>query len=203
MEDTLRETDAKHAPKLYAQVLALPEQYSVFDFSTGSLDEGLHGAAWGIGKFNEKRRDAYRLFYHGDRDIHLGVDLFGPVGTEICAFADGEILLTGYNAEPGDYGATIICKHQLHDGTIIYALYGHLSKSSLAGKEAGETIHAGDVIAWTGGRHENGGWASHVHFQLARNKPTVCDMPGVASSTQLEDALKNYPDPRIVLGPIF
>ena len=203
MENTLYEEDVRPASALYTPVIMLPEQFTVFDFSTGSLDDGLHGEIWGVGKFNEKRLDVYKSFYHGDRDIHMGVDLFGPVGTEVHAFADGEILFAEYNARPGDYGATLICRHHLHDGRDIFALYGHLSKSSLEGKVPGQEIPAGTVIAWIGDRPENGGWAPHTHFQLSWIAPRSCDMPGVVSDSQLEDALKQYPDPRTVLGPIF
>jgi murein DD-endopeptidase MepM/ murein hydrolase activator NlpD len=187
----------------YAPVVEFPEQYAVFDFGSGDLDSGMHGEEWGVGKFNEKRLDVYKAFYHGDRDIHLGVDLFGPVGTEVHAFADGEIFLTAINDKPGDYGGTIICKHILHGGRTIYALYGHLGHASLEGKKIGQTIKAGEVIAWMGGREENGGWASHVHFQLSWDAPEACDMPGVASDAQLSTARAAYPDPRLVLGPIF
>jgi murein DD-endopeptidase MepM/ murein hydrolase activator NlpD len=187
----------------YSPVILLPKQYTVFDFSAGDLDTGLQEEVWGVGKYNEKRRDVYRQFYHKDRDIHLGVDLFGPVGTEVHAFADGEIYMTSVNPDPGDYGATIICKHQLIGGGSIYALYGHLSRSSLESKMPGQKIHAGDVIAWTGERSENGGWASHVHFQLAWKAPESCDMPGVVSDEHIKDALNLYPDPRTFLGQIF
>ena len=203
MEDVQHEEDITSETGVYAPVLELPEQYAVFDLSTGSLDEGLHGEVWGVGKYDEKRLDVYKPFYHGDRDIHMGVDLLGPIGTEVHAFADGEILFFDYNAEPGDYGATVICKHQLIDGSEIFALYGHLSKASLEHKAIGQKVHAGDVIAWVGDRPENGGWAPHTHFQLAREAPPSCDMPGVVSDRQLEEALKIYPDPRMVLGPIF
>ena len=45
------------------------------------------------------------------RDIHIGLDIGGPVDTPIQAFADGEILHFGYNGAPGDYGNVIITKH--------------------------------------------------------------------------------------------
>ncbi|HSX16137.1 MAG TPA: peptidoglycan DD-metalloendopeptidase family protein [Candidatus Saccharimonadales bacterium] len=187
----------------YHPVVELPENYPIFDLRRGTIPEVVGDREWGVGLYNELREDVYSQFYHGDRIIHLGVDLFGPAGTPVHAFADGEILMTGINDKAGDYGPTIICKHRLHDGTIIYALYGHLATKSLAGKVPGQAIKAGEIIAWIGKTHENGGWNSHAHFQLATEPPEVCDMPGTAAPGQLESALKRYPDPRTVLGPIF
>eukprot|EP00966_Prymnesium_polylepis_P148582 3432355-Prymnesium_polylepis.1 len=54
-----------------------------------------------------------------------------------------------------------------------------------------------------GGVHENGGWPSHVHFQLSVVRPETHDMPGVVSASQHHAALKRYPDPRMVLGPLY
>jgi murein DD-endopeptidase MepM/ murein hydrolase activator NlpD len=170
---------------------------------TEALDLDTEREAWGVGKYNEKRLNVYRGFYHGDRDIHIGVDLFGLVGTEVHAFADGEIFLVGINEQPGDYGPTIICKHRLDDGREIYALYGHLSTASVEGKAPGQPVTAGQVIAWIGNPQENGGWPPHTHFQLSWEAPKVCDMLGTVSDAQLQGALQTYPDPRTVLGPIY
>ena len=46
--------------------------------------------------------------FGGIRNIHMGVDIGGPVGTPCMAFTDGEISHFGYNSEPGDYGHVII-----------------------------------------------------------------------------------------------
>ena len=50
---------------------------------------------------------------------------------------------------------------------------------------------------------ENGGWPPHVHFQLALSEPTTHDMPGVVATSQHAAALDEYPDPRMVLGPLY
>ena len=54
-----------------------------------------------------------------------------------------------------------------------------------------------------GDKHENGGWESHLHFQLSINEPETHDMPGVVDPQNRDEALENYPDPRLVLGPIY
>jgi peptidoglycan LD-endopeptidase LytH len=187
----------------YHQVIKFPNPPVVFDLSLADIETVTAGSEWGIGKYNEKRAGVYKQFYHGNRDIHVGVDLFCPAGTPVHAFADGELHLFANNDMPGDYGYTLIYKHTLENGETIFSLYGHLGAASLKDKVVGQKVHSGAVIAWTGNNTENGGWKPHVHFQLSTTAPNVCDMPGVVADNQLEQALLLYPDPRIVLGPIF
>ena len=54
-----------------------------------------------------------------------------------------------------------------------------------------------------GKKHENGGWEPHVHFQLSLVEPVVPDLPGVVARADREQALIDYPDPRLVLGALF
>jgi peptidoglycan LD-endopeptidase LytH len=136
------------------------------------------------------------------RNIHMGIDIFAPVGTPVYSFAPGKIFLFKYNSLPLDYGYTLVTEHDLGNQKI-YALYGHLNQRSLEGKVQGQPIQSGEVIAWIGDRHENGGWLPHLHFQISLEEPKDADMPGVVSSENLAQALQKYPDPRIILGPIY
>ena len=86
---------------------------------------------------------------------------------------------------------------------MVWALYGHLDSSSIAGKEVGQKISAGDVIAWFGDFSENGGWEPHLHFQLSLIEPETHDLPGVVTAESREQALIDYPDPRLVLGDLY
>jgi len=54
-----------------------------------------------------------------------------------------------------------------------------------------------------GEKHENGGWEPHVHFQLSLIEPKVPDLPGVVRRADREQALVDYPDPRLVLGALY
>jgi hypothetical protein len=96
----------------------------------------------------------------------------------------------------------LITYHRIGD-VDLYALYGHLSGSSLKDKVIGQKISTGEVLGWLGEESENGGWPPHVHFQLSLQPPTKADMPGVVREAELEEALKIYPDPRLVLGPLY
>ena len=78
---------------------------------------------WNIGKYDENRDGGMYvsdLFddttnkidgYGGQRTIHLGIDLGGPVGTNIYSFSDGIIHSIGYNPLLGDYGNVIVIEH--------------------------------------------------------------------------------------------
>lgn len=103
----------------------------------------------------------------------------------------------------------------------LYALYGHLSKESIADKFPQKEMKKGEIIAWVGDKHENGGWNPHLHFQLSWERPETHDMPGwclfsffsfvlisyflvgTCCQENLEISLLKYPDPRLVLGPIY
>ena len=185
----------------YHPVVFLPDEYEVRDFTTGDYTPSEY--EFDIGRYDELRPGMYstELFSDG-RFLHIGVDIGAPVGTPCMAFQEGEIAYFGYNPDDGDYGNVIVTKH-LVDGTPVWALYGHLSSSSIEGKGVGEKISRGEVIGWMGDRHENGGWESHLHFQLSLFDPGTHDMPGVVSPGDRLEALIKYPDPRLVLGPIY
>lgn len=194
-------------------VPSLPPTFVVRDFTRGMAANPPLGAQYDVGRYNERRRNMYStdLFGASDpwagrererRDIHIGVDIGGPVGTPIHATADGVVHSAGYNAADGDYGHVVVLEHLL-GGRRVWALHGHLSAASTEGKAAGDAIARGDVLGWLGDRHENGGWPAHVHFQLGLEEPATHDMPGVVSDAQHAAALEAYPDPRMVLGPLY
>ncbi|MBK6533316.1 MAG: peptidoglycan DD-metalloendopeptidase family protein [Deltaproteobacteria bacterium] len=188
---------------VFAPVIRMPEGYEVYDF-TGGYDPGRELASpYGVGRYDEKRRGVYTTeLFAGLRDIHVGVDLAAPVGEGVHAFFDGTVHRFGNNPSAGDYGYTLITEHQL-GGRPVWALHGHLSARSIEGRFEGQRVSRGEVIAWVGDRHENGGWNPHLHFQLSLVRPEVADLPGAVSDADREAALAIYPDPRLVLGPLY
>ena len=185
----------------YRPVVDLPEEYYVLDLSQGIW--GQPEAEFSIGKYDEVRPNLYNTeLFGGERNVHMGIDIGGPVGTPCMAFMDGEISHFGYNPAAGDYGNVIITKHEI-GGVPIWALYGHLDASSIEGKRVGKRVEAGEVVAWFGNFEENGGWEPHLHFQLSLVEPETHDMPGVVAPEDREHALTIYPDPRNVLGPLY
>jgi murein DD-endopeptidase MepM/ murein hydrolase activator NlpD len=182
-------------------VVLLPPWAKVLDLS-GPSPQASTGL-WGIGKYDELRPALYTTeLFGGSRHLHIGVDLGGPVGTAVHAFADGQIVHQGYNPADGDYGHVIVTEHTFR-GRTLFALHGHLSKSSIGLREPGDTFAAGQVIAWLGAEHENGGWPPHVHFQLSWERPETHDMPGAVDPAERAQALQRYPDPRMVLGRLW
>lgn len=187
----------------FAPVIALPDDYEVYDFTAGYDPDRPLRSPYGVGRYDERRRGMYTAaLFDGARDVHMGIDLAAPVGTPVHAFTDGTVHRFGYNPAPGDYGYTLVTRHTV-DGAALYALHGHLAARSLEGRFEGQPVARGEVIAWLGDRHENGGWNPHLHFQLARVAPEAADLPGVVSERDREAARRLYPDPRIVLGPLY
>ncbi len=198
---TLKEKEINWKYHDFHPVVNLPEDYLVLDLNKSSWKSP--SDRFCIGKYNEVRPNMYNTeLFEGVRNIHMGIDIGGPVGTPCMAFSDGVISHFGYNSEPGDYGFVVITKHVL-SGKNCWALYGHLDSASIKGKKVGEKISKGQVIAWFGDFHENGGWEPHLHFQLSYKEPQTHDLPGVVSEEDRERSLKDFPDPRLVMGPIY
>ena len=198
---TLKEKEINWKYHDFHPVVNLPEDYLVLDLNKSSWKSP--SDRFCIGKYNEVRPNMYNTeLFEGVRNIHMGIDIGGPVGTPCMAFSDGVISHFGYNSEPGDYGFVVITKHVL-SGKNCWALYGHLDSASIKGKKVGEKISKGQVIAWFGDFHENGGWEPHLHFQLSYKEPQTHDLPGVVSEEDTERSLKDFPDPRLVMGPIY
>ena len=161
------------------------------------------GALYGIGGYNEHRTVYARSeVFDGSgepRRLHLGIDIWGTAGTPVFAPLDGTVHSVAFNNRFGDYGATIILKHQL-DGITFHTLYGHLSLASIKGLMAGTPVGAGMAIAEFGIPAENGQWPPHLHFQIIEDiQGMVGDYPGVCKYSERENYLANCPDPDLVL----
>jgi len=133
------------------------------------------------------------------RRLHLGMDIWGEVGTPVYAPLGGMIHSFAFNHHYGDYGATIILLHQL-EGFPFYTLYGHLSLQDIQNISAGKYVSRGAVIAHFGEPHENGHWPPHLHFQVILNmEMKEGDYPGVCRYSEKEKYLNNCPDPDLIL----
>jgi murein DD-endopeptidase MepM/ murein hydrolase activator NlpD len=187
--------------EVYSPVVHLPEKYAVLDLTKGVYPKS--NFEFTIGRYDEDRKGLYTTeLFAGQRFVHMGIDFGGPVGTECHAFSNCEISHFGYNPAAGDYGNVVITKQQI-GGVSVWALYGHLSSASLGGKEVGQKLRAGDLLGWFGKYSENGGWEPHLHFQLSLVEPLTHDLPGVVTPAERKQALRDYPDPRLVLGPLY
>ncbi len=186
-------------------IVVLPSHATVVDLSRPVDALVLPDHPWQIGRYDEQR-GIYTtpLFTDGPapRSLHVGLDLGGPVGVAVHAWAEGWVEHAGYNPAAGDYGHVLVCAHPVGDRTL-YVLLGHLSAATLSCSPPGRRFGAGAVLGWLGDAHENGGWPPHVHVQLCWQRPPTHDLPGAVAPADREAALALYPDPRLILGPVY
>jgi murein DD-endopeptidase MepM/ murein hydrolase activator NlpD len=128
------------------------------------------GVPYGLGAYAEDRR-VYTSAQFADaggperRSVHTGIDVFAPAMTPVYAPIAGQVIHVTYNADPLDYGHTLILQHDAA-GVPYYTLYGHLAGTLPGLLAPGDRVIPGQVIAHLGDWHENGGWAPHIHFQI-------------------------------------
>lgn len=133
------------------------------------------------------------------RDIHLGTDLWMPAGTGVFAPLAGTVHSFTNNEGLGNYGPTIILRHDMPDYSF-HTLYGHLSLQTIANLEVGTPISKGAMIGHLGDQAVNGDYPPHLHFQIIVDmQGNSGDYPGVASMSQLARMKQNCPDPKLLV----
>ena len=162
----------------------------------------LAGKQYGYGGYMEDR-EVYRrspLFAVSPeeaRSIHLGIDVWTEAGKPVNAPLDSTVHSFANNNNYGDYGPTIILKHEL-EGITFFTLYGHLDLESLENIHEGKSINKGQVFCHVGNFPENGDWPPHLHFQVILDMDDKKgDFPGVCSKSDKEKYMKICPDPMI------
>ena len=160
----------------------------------------------GIGLYKEKRKIYNGKNYISNlnskkrRDIHLGIDIFAPIGTKINAPFDGKVFILKDNAFKYDYGPTIVLEHKLDNTNKFYTIYGHLSKNSLKNFKIGQKIKKNQLIANIGNYPVNGNWPPHLHFQIAIDMMGEKEnFPGVSEDFLLSLWSKISPDPNLII----
>ena len=161
------------------------------------------GGLVAYGGYLEKRNlyDSPRFVQRASymRDIHLAVDYWAPAGTGIRCPLAGRLHSFANNADPGNYGPTIVLEHRFGDETF-YTLYGHLSMDSLTDLKPGMDYQRGDFLATLGNSGVNGGYAPHLHFQIIRDLQGFSgDYPGVCADHEVEFFRLNCPDPNTII----
>ncbi len=160
------------------------------------------------GGYGEDRALYTSPIFAGDgepRTVHLGLDIFAPAGTAVFAPLAGRVHSFRDNANPLDYGPTIILEHAFASSgfgiLVFYTLYGHLARESLEGLFAGKAFAAGERLGWLGAVGVNGGWPPHLHVQVVLDLMEFeGDFPGVARRSESARWLENCPDPGPLLG---
>jgi 4-aminobutyrate aminotransferase-like enzyme/Ser/Thr protein kinase RdoA (MazF antagonist) len=171
-------------------------------------DNTIGAVTIGVGRYNEPRLlYTSQLFQSSknpveeNRTIHLGLDLFAPAGTAVHAPLTGTVEAFANNAQHLDYGPVIILKHATSAGEAFYTLYGHLTHDSLEKLNVGQQIKAGEKFASIGTAEENGGWPTHLHFQIITDLLDLgANFPGVALASQRSIWTSLSPDPNLLLA---
>lgn len=186
--------------KLATKKLATAKEYQ--DYIQEYLD--LNNAKIAYGGYKEvrnlyKRSTVFNNSNSGERNIHIGLDLWINETTPVYAALDGKIHSFQYNDSLGDYGPTLILEHNI-SGVNFHTLYGHLSLDSLKNKTIGDEIKQGIQIATLGLPPINGDYAPHLHFQIIINMENKKgDYPGVCNEKDLDFYSKNCPNPNLLL----
>lgn len=100
---------------------------------------------------------------------HGGIDIAGPINSDLYAVLDGEVLdargTTIGGKAVGGFGAWIVLKHPTKNGAgenkTIYTIYGHVAGSYV---KKGDKVTKGQVIAPMGNEGKSTG--PHLHFEL-------------------------------------
>ncbi|WP_027235957.1 aminotransferase class III-fold pyridoxal phosphate-dependent enzyme [Leisingera caerulea] len=145
------------------------------------------------------------------RTVHLAIDAFAPAGTPMFAPLRGEVFAAEYRDGHLDYGGVIILRHQTPESDPFYTLYGHLDPEFLNRLKPGSIVEKGEEFCRLGDPGQNGGWAPHVHFQLALTTEGIeTDWPGVGDPDEVylwqalcpnPAALLNLPDEKVRYHP--
>ncbi|NMD57987.1 peptidoglycan DD-metalloendopeptidase family protein [Tsukamurella columbiensis] len=91
--------------------------------------------------------------------MHWGMDVSGPEGTPIYAFADGLVRSAGPSS---GFGNWIIIDHNIK-GQKVSSLYGHMYNDGVLVK-VGQQVTAGQLIAKEGNAGASSG--AHLHFEI-------------------------------------
>ncbi|MGH7538266.1 MAG: aminotransferase class III-fold pyridoxal phosphate-dependent enzyme, partial [Gemmatimonadales bacterium] len=166
------------------------------------------GAVVGIGRYDEPRPIYTSATFRTDsndgpewRTVHVGLDLFLPPGTPVCAPLGGVVHSFRDNAAPLDYGPTVVLRHSVDAGQLtFYTLYGHLDRESVAWLRPGQPIANGTPVGRVGDSSVNGGWPPHLHFQIVTDLlDHEGDFPGVVRPSQRAVWTSLSPDPNLIL----
>jgi murein DD-endopeptidase MepM/ murein hydrolase activator NlpD len=127
----------------------------------------------------------------GDLQQHQGVEFNNPAGTPVHAAGDGVVVFAG----PAEQGALTVAirMNQQWQGQYVFTAYYHNRELMV---RAGQTVHAGDVIARVGNTGRAGN--DHLHFEVH-----VAPTP---DSARIVNAAERFPaftrNPSLFLEPI-
>jgi len=156
---------------------------SLTGFSPGSTTSSSTSGSSGtvkMGNFTPKEGFIYPVpgipinSPYGWRDgrMHKGVDIAAPIGTEILAVADGEVVYSQWN--DGGYGNMTILKHK--DSPLTESAYCHMDSILL---KVGQKVKQGQVVGPMGTTGFSTG--PHLHFEIIIDGSQIDPTPLIGS----------------------
>lgn len=95
--------------------------------------------------------------FTGERELHKGIDIAVPHGTEIYPAADGVVIFSGYKK---GYGNTVEVRH----GNGVVTRYAHCHKNLV---KQGDPVNTRDPIGQSGSSGRSTG--PHLHFEVIKD----------------------------------
>jgi murein DD-endopeptidase MepM/ murein hydrolase activator NlpD len=108
---------------------------------------------------------------------HKGVDLSAPMGTDIFAALDGQVVASGKQKQYGNFVA-------VDHGNGVVTLYAHCNRSFV---EAGEIVRRGQKIAEVG--RTGNATGPHLHFELRLDGIPQNPLPKMNDSEEIPSDL--------------
>jgi murein DD-endopeptidase MepM/ murein hydrolase activator NlpD len=135
----------------------------------------------------------YRIHpIYGTRNLHRGIDIGVPLGTEILAGFDGTVTFAGVS---GGFGNVVM----IQGANGLEARYAHMDTISVS---AGQDVDMGDVIGTVGNTGTSTG--AHLHLEILRNgqflNPIFFTDMGSFDFNNPGATLPNNNPPRIPMG---
>lgn len=109
--------------------------------------------------------------YYHVWQLHAGIDMASPTGTEIVAAAGGRVIQAGWS---GGYGNYTCLDHGQVDGQRLSTCYGHQQKIMVS---PGQQVAAGEVIGHVGSTGASTG--PHLHFEVRLGGRPVDPLPWI------------------------
>jgi cell wall-associated NlpC family hydrolase len=133
------------------------ELFSAYNETKGNLQ--MFGSPFAFNWYNSvSSYYGYRIHAAtGEKQLHNGLDIGAPEGTEVLAGMDGMVTESGYNSSYGNY---VVIK----DSGGYELRYAQLKSRSVS---AGDTVSKGAVIGLSGNTGDTAG--SHLHLELLKD----------------------------------
>lgn len=128
------------------------------------------GCDYTYGGFLEDRSQILESFEKTGYMRHLGIDLNNlPPHTPITVPVEVQVFdIFNDPTKHNGWGTRLILKLAQPYNGADYLLYGHLAVWPEL--KVGQQVKAGEIVGYLGDPEENGGWFSHLHVQLLKQK---------------------------------